>query len=207
MTWPQNLEEAAVVVKSEPEIIKPASEQVFTYSEGLHVGYRAYKGDVDPDALNYQGREPYWAEYLLDLAPLFPFGHGLSYTTFGFADPVVRLNFDSSMTVHLRVRNEGKIAGAEVVQMYVTTLQRPRKLCSFKRTPVIAGGSHTLVQMFVSARDVSAWYDADSDSWQTLDGGAPVWLEFGRSSSNILQKVFLKIPDNDHFANSAFPCC
>ena len=68
------------------------------YREGLFVGYRYYDRK--------------------ELAPQFPFGHGLSYTTFAYSDMKVQQH-DRSVTVSLQVENTGTVAGKEVVQLYV----------------------------------------------------------------------------------------
>src|SRR5262249_48451806 len=77
----------------------PGVDNHSTYSEGIFVGYRWY------DAQH--------------VAPLFPFGYGLSYTTFAFAHETVTPRFDGSVDVSFDVTNTGSRAGAEVAQVYV----------------------------------------------------------------------------------------
>ena len=84
------------------------------YGEGLYIGYRHYDSVKVP--------------------PLFPFGHGLSYTTFEYGAP--RLNSqilarDGTLTISLRVTNTGSVPGSEIEQVYIadiqSRLQRPEK--------------------------------------------------------------------------------
>lgn len=81
------------------------------YSEGVFVGYRGYERN--------------------GVRPLYPFGFGLSYTTFGFSDLGITPSEDGKLTVSFRVRNTGKRDGATAAQVYVSecspTLARPEK--------------------------------------------------------------------------------
>ncbi|KAH7385037.1 glycoside hydrolase superfamily [Cadophora sp. MPI-SDFR-AT-0126] len=121
------------------------ADRSLVYGEGVFVGYRYYEA--------------------LDLAPLFYFGYGLSYTKFKFANLVVPEEFlakeDHVMTVEVEVTNTGKVDGAEVVQVYVADLQasvqRPRKeLKGFKKVTVAAGKS-AKVQVELDKYAVSFW--------------------------------------------------
>ncbi len=80
------------------------------YGEGIYVGYRGFDKN--------------------GIAPLFPFGHGLSYTSFEYSDMQVRLE-DGGAIVTLNVKNTGPVAGRETVQLYVAdpvcTVDRPSK--------------------------------------------------------------------------------
>lgn len=85
----------------------------------------------------------------LDPTPLYPFGHGLSYTSFAFSDLTLSedsVATDGSVTVGATVRNSGDRAGAEVVQLYlsdpVASVVRPvRQLVGFVRVPLAAGAA------------------------------------------------------------------
>jgi len=98
------------------------------YREGLFVGYRGYdKNGVEP---------------------LFPFGFGLSYTTFEYSDIAVRKDADKYV-LSFNVRNTGKVAGAEVAQVYVgdveSSLVRPEKeLKGFEKVFLNPGESKTV---------------------------------------------------------------
>ena len=103
--------------------------------------------------------------------PLYAFGYGLSYTTFayrGITLTAAKMNADGSTSVHVKVRNTGKRASDEVVQMYVrhlgSAVTRPQlELKGFKRVR-IASGEEKDVAIDLKARDLAYW-DAPSHSW------------------------------------------
>jgi len=88
----------------------------------------------------------------LDPTPLFPFGHGLSYTTFGYSDlqiSAARIATDGAVTASVTVTNTGDRAGAEVVQLYfsdpVASVTRPvRQLLGFARVNLEPGQAATV---------------------------------------------------------------
>jgi beta-glucosidase len=99
------------------------------------------------------GRSHWKGDYVDSPArPLYPFGHGLAYTTFALSDARVEtptVGWDESIVVRARVRNTGERAGDEVVQLYVrdpvATITRPvLELKSFVRLELAAGESRTV---------------------------------------------------------------
>ncbi len=103
--------------------------------------------------------------YLFDSdQPLFPFGYGLSYTTFEIGAPRLsakRIRSDQSVTVSVDVRNTGKVAGDEVVQLYlhqlVSSVTRPvKQLVGFRRV-TLAPGESTTVQFSLSRDALALW--------------------------------------------------
>jgi beta-glucosidase len=116
------------------------------YTEGVHVGYRHF------DAT--------------DQTPLYPFGFGLSYTTFAFNDLTIQGDADHGLTVLFRVHNTGSRAGEVVPQVYLgppTQPQSPahaqfaeRTLAGFKRVAIPAGAS-TQVSVRVEPRQLQYW--------------------------------------------------
>ena len=142
----------------------PGFNGVATYSEGLQVGYRWF------DA---QGR-----------TPLFPFGYGLSYTTFAFSGLSVH-NTGHGATATFTVRNTGKRAGAEVAQLYLgfpaAAGEPPRQLKGFSRVE-LAPGQARRVTIELAARDFSVW-DTGSHAWQPVRGGFTV--QVGDSSRSL----------------------
>ncbi|KAF4830304.1 putative beta-glucosidase I [Colletotrichum tropicale] len=133
------------------------------YSEDVYVGYRWYD--------------------TLDITPLFPFGHGLSYTTFSVSDLSVSQDADKSVTVRVKVTNTGSRAGAEVVQVYVTpaaptpltssirdTITRPAKeLKGFAKITLEAGASATAEVTLDLLRATSYWAEME-DCWRSDAG-------------------------------------
>lgn len=129
------------------------------YSEGLLVGYRWY------DAKNIE--------------PLFPFGYGLSYTTFGYDDiKVSSPAADGSVTVGFKITNTGSRAGAEVAQLYVSlpslpdVPEPPRELKGFQRVE-LAPGQSAQVTFVLNARSLSYW-DTTTHGWKVAPGAYTV---------------------------------
>ncbi|WP_447911989.1 glycoside hydrolase family 3 C-terminal domain-containing protein [Microbacterium phyllosphaerae] len=111
------------------------------YGEGVLVGYRWY------DAKG------------LDVT--FPFGHGLSYTTFSYGDASVSVDADGDIVVRVDVTNTGARDGREVVQVYVapvaSAVQRaPRELKAFSSVALAAGETRT-VELVVRREDLAYW--------------------------------------------------
>jgi beta-glucosidase len=137
------------------------------YDDGLMVGYR------------------YWTT--TGKHPLFPFGFGLSYTTFGFSKLEVpaTAKSGSTVTVSFDVTNTGAMAGAEVAQLYVSDpsakATRPeRELKGFEKVR-LAPGETRRVTLSLDARAFSYW-DAAAHKW-TIDPGKFV-IHVGDSSEN-----------------------
>jgi beta-glucosidase len=135
------------------------------YSEGLNVGYRWY------DSKN--------------VAPMFPFGFGLSYTTYTFSDLHVGALTNGVATVTATVHNTGARAGTEVAQLYVgnpaSDGEPPHQLKGFQRITLAAGASGTATFQ-VRARDLAHW-DTSSHSWKTTAGSYQILV--GDSSRNL----------------------
>ena len=114
--------------------------------------------------------------YLFDnKEPLFPFGFGLSYTTFEIGAPVLsaaRIARNGSVTVKVDVRNTGKVAGDEVVQLYlrdlVSSVTRPvKELRGFKRV-TLAPGASTTVEFTLDSDALALW---DQDMKRVVEPG------------------------------------
>ncbi len=139
------------------------------FGEGLFTGYRWY------DARQIE--------------PLFPFGHGLSYTTFAYSDLTVAQHTDPdgrAVTVSLRVRNTGPRAGQEVVQLYVREQQprltRPDKELKAFTKVALEPGTETEVHFQLGMRDF-ALYDPRVAAWTVAGGGFDLLV--GASSRDI----------------------
>ncbi len=138
------------------------------YGEGVFVGYRFYDRRR--------------------IAPLFPFGYGLSYTRFEYSALKVAAKIaQGPFDVELQVRNTGQRAGSEVVQLYVgddatTDVPRPpRELKGFAKVQLAAGESRP-VRFTLTQRDLS-YYDAHVHDWVATPGRHRI--EIGSSSADI----------------------
>ena len=144
------------------------------YSEGLLVGYKWY------DAKN--------------ITPAFPFGFGLSYTTFAFAnfDVVSGASAGSpSFQVTFDVTNTGPVAGAEVAQVYValpaSTGEPPKRLVGWQKV-LLEPGTQQHVTIAINADNSShplSWWDVTSNSWQTAAGDYAVYAGNSSSATNL----------------------
>ena len=118
----------------------PGEDGQVRYGEGLFVGYRFY------DATRREVG--------------FPFGHGLSYTTFGYSDLAVTVLGDG-LAVEVTVANTGAVAGKEVVQVYVAdpscaVARPPRELKAFAKVSLEPGAAQR-VSLRLTWRDLSYW--------------------------------------------------
>jgi len=129
--------------------------------------------------------------------PLYPFGHGLSYTTFRYANPrtsAASIGFGDTVTVSVDVTNTGARAGDEVVQLYVrypgSRVDRPvRELKGFARANIRPGETRT-VRIPLAANDLRYW-DVQRHAW-VLEPGR-VNVQIGASSADIRAGRMLEV--------------
>ncbi len=136
------------------------------HQEGLNVGYRYF---------NTAGVEV-----------SYPFGFGMSYTTFAYSKPVVKAGKDG-FTAQITVTNTGKVAGKEAVQLYVSApaggLEKPaNELKAFAKTRELQPGESQTLTMTVSAYDLASYNEA-TQAWETAAGKYTV--KFGASVEDI----------------------
>lgn len=141
------------------------------YEEGIYVGYR-YFNTFAPKAVAY------------------PFGFGLSYTTFGFKDMKVESAGDG-WDITVTVANSGKVSGKDVIQLYVRApkgkLDKPeRELKGFAKTPEIAPGESCEVTIHVPAGSLAS-YDEQTGSW-VVEPGKYVFMASKDASDCSLKK-------------------
>lgn len=153
------------------------------YSEDVYVGYRWYD--------------------TLDIDPLFPFGHGLSYTTFDVSNLEVQQSTADSLSVRVKVTNTGTRAGAEVVQVYVTpaartpltastrdTITRPAKeLKGFAKVSLEPGAGTTAEVTLDVLRATSYWSEMEG-CWRS-DAGEYGILVGTSSRGGFLEKAYV----------------
>jgi beta-glucosidase len=137
------------------------------YSEGLYIGYRWYDST--------------------GIKPLWPFGHGLSYTVFNYSSLHLsgNLSTTSNLTVSFRIANTGAYDGAEVPQMYVSfpvAANEPPKLLKDFTKVAIASGSQQTVTFTLTASQLLV-FDVPSGSWLLVPGQYQVLI--GASSADI----------------------
>jgi beta-glucosidase len=182
VTFPTDLSQVPASTPSQ----FPGTGGEVQYSEGIDVGYRYY------DASNE--------------TPLFPFGYGLSYTTFAFSHlrvtpqrvqngtsnpgtPACDCNGQSGtqVTVSATVTNTGKVAGSEVAQPYLNDPaaagEPPRQLKGFQKVTLKPGQS-TTVHFALSGQDLSYWNDT-ANGWVLPDGTFGVYVGDSSAVANL----------------------
>jgi beta-glucosidase len=152
----------------------PGTNGQVQYSEGLDVGYRWY------DAKN--------------ITPLFPFGFGLSYTTFGYSNLQVGALSGGNATVHVTVADTGTRAGTDVAQLYVgdpaSTGEPVHQLRGYQRVTLNPGQAQTLT-FTVSTHDLAYW-NTSTNNWTTAAGSYQILA--GDSSRNLPVNGALTVP-------------
>ncbi|HTD85149.1 MAG TPA: fibronectin type III-like domain-contianing protein, partial [Candidatus Binatia bacterium] len=147
----------------------PGIDERGAYSEGVFIGYRRFDKE--------------------NLTPAFPFGHGLSYTTFEYSNLKFsrsRIKAGESVSVEVQIKNAGRREGAEVVQLYVQDLQAllPRPLKELKGFEKVSlrPGQWKVVHLDLDARSMS-FYDPAQKRWVVEPGRFRVHV--GSSSRDI----------------------
>ena len=139
-----------------------------TYGEGIFVGYRGYEKK--------------------GVSPLYPFGHGLTYTSFEYSDLMVSRNGDG-VDVTLTVTNTGNFDAAEVVQIYVgednPCVARPAKELKGYDKVFIPKGESAVVNVRLP-ESAFAFYDVDIHDWRINPGSFTIMV--GASSQDIKLK-------------------
>lgn len=154
------------------------------YEEDIYVGYRYF------DSFGKQVS--------------YPFGYGLSYTAFEYANPSVKLD-DGLFTITVEVKNTGKFAGKEVVQLYAAApnsakMNKPEKeLKAFAKTSELKPGETAVVTLQLKAADLAS-YDEESASW-VVDGGTYKFL-IGASSRDIKAELSADVAASAEKTNS-----
>ncbi len=173
-TWPRNYGDTAVA-----QMGTYNGENV-TYNERFYVGYR-------------------WHDHK-GIAPLFPFGHGLSYTTFSYSK-VAATNVRGRLAVSVTLKNTGKVPGAEVVQVYASYPDAKVERCvkelkGFRKIRLKPGESRKVV-IPIRTRDLAYWDEFHHQF--RVDAGEIEFL-VGSSSADIRGQAKVTI-DNDSVYN------
>lgn len=166
------------------------------YAEGIYMGYRYYETVYEELAA---ATDEDTADAWYDATVAFPFGYGLSYTTFEFsnmrvsANSLTEANMEEDVTVTVDVENTGDVAGKTVVQLYSSPEYTPGEvekaavnLVGYTKTPIIEPGDTETVEVTINAKDL-----ADFDYNDANENG-----HFGYEID--AGDVVLKIMNNSH---------
>ncbi|MFT8328461.1 MAG: glycoside hydrolase family 3 C-terminal domain-containing protein [Oenococcus oeni] len=154
------------------------------YHEGLFVGYRYYdkkKQEV-----------------------LFPFGHGLSYTTFEYRK-LELLKSDHEVTVSFEIKNTGSVAGKETAQIYLSNqtseIEKPLKeLKGFAKVSLNPGQTKQ-VEIVLDKRSFS-WYNPETDKWQVDNGSYQIQLAASSRDIRLTKNLLIDWSENKRQALS-----
>ena len=161
-------------VKYGQEAYPGVNKQVY-YKEDVFVGYRGFEHNK--------------------VKALFPFGFGLSYTTFQYGKPAVSINNDV-ITVEATITNTGKVAGKEIAQVYVSApknkqMEKPvKELKAFAKTRLLQPGESQTLRMTMKKSDLASWNES-LHGWQ-VDAGTYT-IQIGASSADIRGKASIKL--------------
>ncbi len=155
----------------------PGVDGVVQYREGIYVGYRHFDKE--------------------NIAPLYPFGYGLSYTTFDYGPVQLsspKLAPDGNITVSLPIKNTGTREGREVVELYIhdpaPKIDKPvRELKGFAKIDLAPGETKT-VTIPVTPRDL-AYFDVPGKQWKADAGDYEI--QVGASSRDLRQKATVRL--------------
>ena len=162
------------------------SSRNFPYTWDMTEGRKGERKNVD--FTDYE--EDIWVGYRYfqtnNVEVSYPFGYGLSYTTFSYTKPSVKAGKEG-FTATIAVTNTGKVAGREVVELYVAApaggLEKPaRELKAFAKTKMLAPGQSETVTMKVSAYEMAS-FNEEHSAWETAAGTYQVM--FGASVADI----------------------
>ena len=146
-----------------------------TYKEGIYVGYRGFDRDKTQ--------------------PLFPFGYGLSYTTFKYGQLTAQVSGDQ-VSVEVTIQNTGSVAGKEGAQVYVSApknkqMDKPvKELKGFAKTRLLQPGESETLRISIPRSELASWNET-THQWQ-VDSGTYT-LQVGASSADIRGKAKISL--------------
>ena len=158
----------------------PADDPVNSfYSEGIYVGYRYYDS--------------------FDVPVAYPFGYGMSYTTFAYSDLKLSSDtFSSKLEVSATIKNTGAVAGKEIVQLYLSApqeaLEKPeQELVGFAKTKLLQPGESQQLHFELDGRSLASFWSGIS-AWVADKGAYEVRV--GASSKDIRLKASFTLPQD-----------
>lgn len=158
--------------------VPPDKPETVVYEEGIYVGYRYFNS--------------------FDVKPAYEFGYGLSYTDFSYGK--LKLNakiFKEKLTTTLTITNTGKVAGKEIVELYIsapgTKLVKPAsELKGYAKTKLLKPGASETISLIISAQDLAS-FDTQRTSWIAEAGDYTI--KIGSSLNDIKATAIFKLPE------------
>ena len=150
-----------------------------TYEDGIYVGYRYYN--------------------TFNVKPAYEFGYGLSYSNFTFGNlKLSSATFNNNITATITITNQGKVAGKEVVEIYLnapnTNIDKPKEeLKAFAKTKLLKPGATQTLKFTLTTADLASFY-TDKESW-IADAGNYI-VKAGASSADIRLQATFNLPND-----------
>ena len=178
MTWP-------IAATDHPSTKNfPQQMDMYTFRESLGYGVEIPGRDFTNHEEDIYVGYRYFDTFNKEVS--YPFGYGLSFTTFAYSKPAVKVSGDN-VTVSVTVKNTGKVAGKEVAQVYVTApkgqIEKPaQELKAFAKTRELQPGEQQVLTMQIPVRMLASFDEAGS---QWLTEGGNYTFNIGASSRDI----------------------
>ncbi|MBP9585282.1 MAG: glycoside hydrolase family 3 C-terminal domain-containing protein [Bacteroides sp.] len=182
--------------------VNPSGKLPFTFPARLEDNSAHALGEYPGDSINVSYNESIfvgyrWADKQTKIRPLFPFGHGLSYTTFAYGKPTANkkaLTADETITFTVQVKNTGTREGQEVVQLYISdkksSLPRPvKELKGFSKVRLAPGEEKTIT--FTIGKEALSFFDDSKHAWVAEPGKFEALI--GASSADLKGAVSFEL--------------
>ena len=186
MNFPTGYEQQASVTTNTFGFVTAAPEVKnvnFTdYAESIWVGYRWF---------TTEGKNV-----------SYPFGYGLSYTTFEYSKPSVKADKDGNLTATVTVTNTGSVAGKEVVEVYVAApaggLEKPaRELKAFDKTDLLQPGASQTLTFKITPYELAS-FNIDANQWETASGSYTLY--FSKNANDTATSASVNVRKASTFA-------
>jgi beta-glucosidase len=178
LTFPNVENETQLSPAQYPGLPDPNNPAYAYYTEKLLFGYR------------------YFDAHQIQFSTGFPFGHGLSYTSFEYSSLAIAGDASEGWAVEFDVKNSGNISGAEVAQLYLgfpaAAGEPPLQLKGFTKTSILQPGQTARMKVQLRTREVSTW-NVDAHAWAVVNGDFDVMV--GSSSRDIRLKGKFSVRD------------
>lgn len=173
VTFPEKIEDVPARTpghrERQPKVIERSDSSIANFTEGINHGYRWYDEN--------------------NIKPLFPFGHGLSYTSFKYSDLNFSKDENGSVQVSFKITNTGNVDGSEVPQVYIARPDQVTEGVQF--SPKLLGGFTRVDLKIGETKDITivlekqrfCYWDIKNDDWKLPEGKRQIML--ASSSKNV----------------------
>jgi len=187
--------------------VSPSGKLAETFPEQLshNPSFLNFPGDIENVKYNEEIFVGYRYYDMKNISPLFPFGHGLSYTTFEYSDiSISRSNIKDSESalVRFKLKNTGVMEGKEIVQLYIndvesSVIKPPKELKGFKKVTLIPDAEE--IVEFKLDKQTFSHYSETLKDWHVESGTFKILI--GSSSQDIKLKWHIHVSSNTSIPN------